>query len=52
MSEKEDINTLGTPKSTKQTREKLRNLQDSYKKGNNRKSEFPPFHQDLDLELN
>ena len=47
---KAEIDTLGTPKTTKQVREKLRNLKDSYKKAkeNNRKSgsapEFPPIY--------
>ena len=51
---KTEIDTLGTPKTTKQIREKLRNLKDSYKKAkeNNRKSEsepeFPSFYNDFD----
>ena len=46
--------TLGTPKTTKQIREKLRNLKHFYKKAkeNNRKSgsahEFPSFYHDFD----
>ena len=46
--------TLGNPKTTKQIREKLRNLKYSYKKTkeNNRKSgsahEFPSFYHDFD----
>ena len=41
---KAEIDTLGTPKTTKQVREKLRNLKDSYKKAkeNNRKSGSAP----------
>ena len=50
-----EIDTLGTPKTTKQIREKLRNLKDCYKKAkeSNRNygssaPEFPPFYHDFD----
>ena len=54
---KAEIDTLRTPKTNKQIRQKLRNLKGSYKKAkeNNRKSgsapEFPPFYHDFDKVL-
>ena len=51
---KAETDTLGTRKTIKQIREKLRNLKDSYKKAkeNNRKTgsapEFLPFYHDFD----